>query len=80
MGRKVNVDPLVFHNLRKLQHDSVIFVYDSNKIDKKGKKVTAKNCYANPSRPLVSVFLALGCYLYIFQNKFKRESDNFQLR
>ena len=75
MGRTVNVDPLGFHNLVKSQHDSVIFLYDSNKKDKKGEKVTPKNCYANPSRPLVSLFLALGCYLSIFQNKFKRDSD-----
>ena len=71
----MNVDPLGFHNLRKSQHDSVIFKYDSNKADKKGEKVTPKNCYANPKRPYISMFLALGCYLCIFQNKFKRDSD-----
>ena len=75
MGRTVDVDPLGFHNLRKGQHDSIIFKYDSNKADKKGEKVTPKNCYSNPARPFISLFLALGCYLCINQNKFKRNSD-----
>lgn len=75
MGRTVNVDPLGFHNLKKSQHDSIIIHYDSNKCDKKGENVTPKNCYANPSKPYISMFLALGCYLSIFQNKFKRNSD-----
>lgn len=75
MGRTVNVDPLGFHNMRKSQHDSIIFQYDSNKMDKKGEKVSPKNCYANPKRPFVCIFLAIGCYLSIFQNRFKRASD-----
>ena len=75
MGRTVNVDPLGFHNLKKSQHDSIIIHYDSNKCDKSGEKVTPKNCYTNPSKPYISMFLSLGCYLCIFQNKLKRVSD-----
>jgi hypothetical protein len=44
-------------------------------MDKVSEKVTPKNCYANPSRPYISLFLALGCYLSIYQNKFKQDSD-----
>ena len=75
MGRTVNVDPLGFHNMKKSQHDSVVFEYDSNKCDQTGENVSPKHCYANPNRPFINLFLALGCYLSIFQNKFKRESD-----
>ena len=79
MGRTVNVDPLGFHNLRKSQHDSVVIKYDDNKADKKGEKVTPKNIYSNPAKPFVSFNLALGCYLCLNQNKFKRDSDKIFL-
>jgi len=45
-------------------------------MDKKGEKVTPKNCYANPARPDICIFLALGCYISVNQNKFNRKSDN----
>lgn len=75
MGRTVNVDPLGFHNFTKSPHDSVVITYDSNKKDKTGAKVSPKHCYSNPRRPFISMNLALGCYLSIFQNKFDRTSD-----
>ena len=75
MGRTVNVDPMGFHNLCKSQHDIIIIQYDSNKMDKKREKVTPKNCYANPARPDICIFLALGCYISVIQNKFSRKSD-----
>ena len=65
MGRTVNVDPMGFHNLCKSLHDSIIIQYDSNKMDKKREKVTPKNCYANPARPDICIFLALGCYISV---------------
>ncbi len=34
-----------------------------------------KKCYANPKRLFVCIFLAIRCYLSIFQNRFKRASD-----
>jgi hypothetical protein len=44
-------------------------------MDKAGEKVTPKNCYTNPSRSYISMYRALGCYLSIYQNKLKRDSD-----
>jgi hypothetical protein len=61
-----------FHNIHKSQHDSIVIQYDSNKMDKKGEKVTPKNCYANPAKPDICMFLALGCYISINQNKFSQ--------
>ncbi|KAL3765640.1 hypothetical protein ACHAW5_000323 [Stephanodiscus triporus] len=75
MGRTINVDPMGFHNLRKSQHDSIVIQYDSNKMDKKGERVTPKNCYGNPVRPNICILLALGCYMSINQNLFGRKSD-----
>ena len=76
MGRSVNVDPLGFHNMsRKGGSDSVVMQYDSNKKDKTGENTSPKNCYANPYQPIVCFFLALGCYLCLFQDKFQRGTD-----
>lgn len=72
----MNVDPLGFHNMsRKGGSDSVVFHYDSNKKDKTGENTSPKNCYANPFQPLVCLFLALGCNLCLFQDKFNRKTD-----
>jgi hypothetical protein len=71
----INVDPMGFHNLHKSQHDSIVIQYDSNKMDKKGERVTLKNCYGNPARPNIYIFLALGCYMSIHQNLFSQKSD-----
>ena len=75
IGRTVNVDPLGFHNIRKSQHDSIVIQYDNNKMDKKGEKVSPKNCYANPTKPETCIALALGVYLCVNQSKFNRVSD-----
>jgi len=75
IGRTVNVDPLGFHNIRKSQHDSIIITYDNNKMDKKGEKVSPKNCYANPTKPETCIALALGVYLCVNQSRFNRVSD-----
>jgi hypothetical protein len=75
MGRTVNVDPLGFHNIRKSQHDSIVVEYDYNKADQTGEKTTPKNVYSHPGKPFISWNLAMGCYLCINQNKFKRASD-----
>ena len=40
IGQTVNVDPMDFHDLCKLQHNSIVIHCDSNKMDKKGEKVT----------------------------------------
>jgi len=76
MGRSANIDVLGFHNLTcSLGSDSITIKYDANKKDKAGDNVTPKNCYANPKDGKVCIFLALGCYLALNQEKFKRASD-----
>ena len=76
MGRSANIDSLGIHNL-SCSHgsDSIVIKYDANKKDKAGENVTPKNCYANPKDGTVCMFLALGCYLALNQEKFKRVSD-----
>ncbi|KAL7445325.1 hypothetical protein ACHAXM_009710 [Skeletonema potamos] len=76
MGRPINIDALGFHNMRKAPGlDSVVLFYDKNKKDQTEKKVSPKNCYANPLRPEISFFLAMGCYLCINQDRYDRDSD-----
>ena len=75
MGRTVNVDPLGFHNFRKEDHDCIVIEFDRNKKDRKGEKTTPKTCYANPARPFISMFLALGIYLSVYQTKFSKDDD-----
>ena len=76
VARSCNIDALGFHNLSRSQGaDSVVIKYDVNKKDKAGENVTPKNCYANPKDGTVCMFLALGCYLSLQSEKFKRDSD-----
>ena len=44
-------------------------------MNKKGEKVTPKNCYANPAMPDICMFVALGCYISVNQNNFSQKSD-----
>jgi hypothetical protein len=55
MGRCCNVDAIGLHNF-KAENDSVVFCLDTNKKDQKGEKVTEKHCYANPLKPVISLF------------------------
>ena len=71
MARACNVDSISFQNFWAAG-DSVVFKYDLNKRDRKGEKTTEKHCYANPLKPKICLFLAFGCYLCIFQQKFDR--------
>jgi hypothetical protein len=76
MGRWANIDSLGIHNL-SCSHglDSIVIKYNTNKKDKSGDNVTPKNCYANPNEGTVCMFLALGCYLPLNQEKFMQVSD-----
>jgi len=62
MGRSINVEPLCFHNLTVFA-DTIKIVYDSNKADQGGDNVTIKHVYANPVKPQICSYLALGIYL-----------------
>lgn len=76
MGRPINIDAIGFHNMKKSPGlDSVVISYDKNKKDQHGKKVSPKNCYANPLKPHISFFLAMGCYLAINQDRYDRDKD-----
>ena len=76
MGRSINVAPIGFHNLsRDLGEDTIVIKYDRNKCDKKGDKTSPKNCYANPFDALLNLFLALGCYICLNQDKYDHDKD-----
>jgi len=74
MARACNVDSISFQNFWA-DGDCVKFKYDLNKRDRKGEKTTEKHCYANPLKPAICLFLAFGCYLCIFQQKFDRDCN-----
>jgi hypothetical protein len=59
MARSVSIDPLGFHNF-KIGTDSLKCTYDNSKSDQSGEKVSPKNIYANPLKPVLCVFTALG--------------------
>ena len=71
IARACNIDSLSFQNFWA-DGDCVKFKYDLNKKDRKGEKTTEKHCYANPKNQYICLFLAFGCYLCIFQQKFDR--------
>ncbi len=77
MDRSSNIDSLGIHT-RSCSHglDSIVIKYDTNKKDTADENIMPKNCYANPNDGTVCMFLALGCYLALNQEKFKRFSDN----
>ena len=69
MARASNVDAISFSNFWS-KDDTVIFKYDTNKADRVGESTTEKHSYANPTNPFVCLFLSMGCYLCINQQKF----------
>ena len=75
MARAANVDGISFSNFWS-NGDSVVFKYDINKCDRTGEKTSEKHCYANPKNQFVCLFLAMGCYLSIFQQKFEKKDKN----
>jgi len=63
MARSINVDPSLFHNMKRGQSDSIEVLPDKTKSDQGGEFVTVKNIYGNPLNPFVSAFLALAVWL-----------------
>ncbi len=76
MGRPISIDDLGFHNMKKGIHDSVVLFHDKSKTDQTGQRVSPKNCYTNPNRPELSLFLAMGCYLCINQNRYEEGGNS----
>lgn len=74
MARAANVDGISFSNFWS-NGDSVVFKYDINKCDRTGEKTSEKHCYANPKNQFVCLFLAMGCYICIFQQRFKNSGE-----
>ena len=75
MARTISVDCLALHNIQRGTSDSIKIKHDETKTDKAGEFTHEKNCYANPKDATVCMFFALGCYLSLNQEKFKRGSD-----
>ena len=61
MAPSINLGPLSLHNFR-VEVDSIVCCYDSDKKDGKGELVSDKHLCANPMDPLLSLFLALGVW------------------
>ena len=59
MGRSINVEPLKLRNFVVFK-DCIKVIYDSNKANQAGEKVTYKHLYVNPLNPLVCMFTTLG--------------------
>jgi len=79
MARASNVDSISFSNFWS-KNDTILFKYDTNKKDRAGEHTTEKHCYANPLNPFVCLFLAMGCYLCINQQKYEQNSSNSLFR
>jgi hypothetical protein len=67
MARCQNIDNLSFRNF-SLGEDSLKIKFFFTKKDQGGKRCTPKNCYANPFKPTICLYLALGCYLCFVSN------------
>ena len=77
MARSCNVDQLALHNIKR-QNDSIAIKYDSSKMDQTGEFTTEKNCYANPLKPLLCLYLALGVWLSLNATMFAKGEKLFQ--
>jgi hypothetical protein len=78
MARSINIDCLALHNMSKGESDSIVFIYDSTKMDQSGDFVQQKNCYSNPlpGREHCCLWLSLACWFAINQEKLT-ESEFF---
>ena len=68
MARSINIKPLALHNM-KLFNNSVQFLYNQNKSDLEGAKMTVKHVYDNPTNPHVCAFLALEIHFCLNTKK-----------
>ena len=62
MARSVSMDCLGFHHSKSETLDSIKCRFDETKADKTGEFVQEKK-YANPYKPELCFFLALGCHI-----------------
>ena len=80
MARSISIDDLTFAQV-SLGKDAVVIKYVDSKADKKGKRLSPKNCYANPFDFLVCIFTALGCYFCANDETWDSERDtNFRYK
>ena len=79
MARSINIDCLALHNMSKGESDSIIFIYDSTKMDQSGDFVQQKNCYSNPlpGREHCCLWLSLACWFAINQEKLTKSEFFF---
>lgn len=73
MARPINVDDISLNNF-SLGVDSVIIKFNDTKKDKKGKRVSPKNCYSYPMDPTVCLTTSLAVYLITTDNEWVSES------
>jgi hypothetical protein len=77
MSRCSNIDSLAFHHIKPGTSDALKFRFDETKTDKTGEFVQEKNCYANPFKPHLCFFLALGCWISLNADKLKSTEKLF---
>jgi hypothetical protein len=78
MARSISVSSLAFHNMKRgTASDSIAFKYDDSKTDQTGEFVQEKNCYANPKKARLCLYLALGCWISINSESFEARETLF---
>jgi len=77
MARSVSIDCLGFHHFKSGTSDSIKCRFDETKADKTGEFVQEKNCYANPHKPELCLFLALGCHISLNAERLEKTEKFF---
>ena len=71
------MDCLGFHHFKSDTLDSIKCRFDETKANKTGKFVQEKNCYANPNKPKLCFFLALGCHVSLNAERLEKTEQFF---
>ncbi|KAL7523497.1 hypothetical protein ACHAWF_002320 [Thalassiosira exigua] len=77
MSRSISIDSIAFHNIKMGTSDSIKFKFDETKADKTGELVQEKNCYANPKKSHLCLFLAMACWISINAEKLENTERLF---
>ena len=79
MARSISISSLGLHNIKLGSGgDSIAFKFDNSKTDQSGEFVQHKNCYANPSKAVLCLYTALGCWISIKSETFETKESLFE--
>ena len=77
MARSISIDFISFHHFKSETSDSIKCRFDKTKADKTREFVQEKNCYANPHKPELCFFLALGCHITLNAERLEKKEKFF---